>query len=82
MDHLPLWSHFLAGVSRDEVRCYVHAKTAKPEQVLEPAWVDPDPLPTAWGCLSLVLASRRLFEQAWGDGCTAMVLLSGDMLPL
>ena len=40
----------------------------------------PDPYPA--GCLSLVLASRRLFEQAWGDGCTAMVLLSGDMLPL
>jgi len=82
VDHLPLWGHFLAGVSREEVRCYVHAKTAKPEQVLEHTWIDPDPLPTAWGCLSLVLASRRLFEQAWGDGCTAMVLLSGDMLPL
>ena len=72
----------MAGVPQDQVRCYVHAKSARPEPVFSDAWVEPDPLPTAWGCLSLVLASRRLFEQAWADGCTAMVLLSGDMLPL
>lgn len=34
------------------------------------------------GDLSLVMATRRLFDQALQDGCSSMVLLSGDMLPL
>ena len=82
VDHVPLWSSFLARAAPGEARCYVHAKTAAPLSVPEGAWVDPSPLSTAWGDLSLVLATRRLFEQALADGCTAFVLVSGDMLPL
>lgn len=82
MDHLHLWTHWLAAAVPDDVRCYVHAKTPQPTSFPVAAWVDPDPIPTAWGSLSLVLATRRLFEKAWQDGCTSMLLLSGDMLPL
>lgn len=82
VDHLPLWSSFLDRASPGEFSCYVHAKTPAPVAVPEGAWVDPNPLPTAWGDLSLVLATRRLFEKALADGCTAFVLVSGDMLPL
>ena len=68
--------------SSGDVRCYVHAKTSQPDAFPLDAWVDPEPIPTAWGSLSLVLATRRLFEKAWLDGCTSMLLLSGDMLPV
>ena len=61
---------------------YVHAKTAAPCPILDAAWVDPCPLTTAWGDRSLVAATQRLFTAAIDDGCDAMVLLSGDMLPL
>ena len=82
MDHLHLWTHCLATAAPDAVRCCVHAKTPQPTSYPVDAWVDADPIPTAWGALSLVLATRRLFEKAWQDGCTSMLLLSGDMLPL
>ena len=61
---------------------YVHAKTSAPFPILDGAWVDPSPLTTAWGDRSLVAATQRLFMAAIDDGCDAMVLLSGDMLPL
>ena len=61
---------------------YVHAKTSAPAPILDGAWVDPSPLNTAWGDRSLVAATQRLFMAAIDDGCDAMVLLSGDMLPL
>lgn len=70
------------AASSEDVRCYVHAKTSQPDAFPVDAWVDAEPIPTAWGSLSLVLATRRLFEKAWQDGCTSMLLLSGDMLPL
>ena len=44
--------------------------------------IDPKPLVTAWGDWSLVAATQRLFATAMDDDCDAMVLLSGDMLPL
>ena len=71
----------MAAASED-VRCYVHAKTSQPDAFPVGSLVDAEPIPTAWGSLSLVLATRRLFEKAWQDGCTSMLLLSGDMLPL
>lgn len=82
VDFLPLWDAFFAAAAPREAKCYVHAKTSQPKFVPEQAWVDPDPLPTAWGDRSLVMATRRLFETAWLDGCSSFVLLSGDMLPL
>ena len=60
----------------------MHAKTSAPSPILDGAWVDPSPLNTAWGDRSLVAATQRLFMAAINDGCDAMVLLSGDMLPL
>lgn len=82
VDNLALWSAFFKGISSSRFRIYVHAKTASPGAVPDGAVVDSDPLPTAWGELSLVMATRRLFDQALEDGCSSMVLLSGDMLPL
>ena len=82
MDHLHLWAHFLAAAAPEDVRFYVHAKASQPVSFPADVWVDPEPIPTAWGAISLVQATRRLFEKAWQDGCTSMLLLSGDMLPL
>ena len=79
---MSLWSRFLAGSSPGSVGVYVHAKTSAPAPILDGAWVDPFPLSTAWGDLSLVMATQRLFMAAIDDGCDAMVLLSADMLPL
>ena len=82
LNHVSLWSRFLAASSPGLVGVYVHAKTSAPAPILDGAWVDPSPLPTAWGDRSLVEATQRLFMAAIDDGCDAMVLLSGDMLPL
>ena len=82
VNNLDLWSAFFKGIACSRFRVYVHAKTPFPIAVPDGAVIDADPLPTAWGDLSLVLATRRLFDQALKDGCTSMVLLSGDMLPL
>ena len=82
LNHVSLWSRFLAGSSPGSVGVYVHAKTSAPAPILDGAWVDPFPLSTAWGDLSLVVATQRLFMAAIDDGCDAMVLLSADMLPL
>ena len=77
-----LWERFLAPASSDSFGIYVHAKTPTPHPVLAGSCVDPSPLATAWGEKSLVEATQRLFSSAMDDGCDAMVLLSGDMLPL
>ena len=82
VNNLDLWSAFFEGVAPSRFRVFVHAKTPFPSAVPDGALIDSDPLPTAWGELSLVMATRRLFDQALQDGCTSMVLLSGDMLPL
>ncbi len=82
VNNLDLWSAFFEGVDPSSFRVYVHAKTPFPSAVPAGAVIDADPLPTAWGDLSLVMATRRLFDQALQDGCSSMVLLSGDMLPL
>ncbi len=82
VDNLDLWSAFFENIPFPKYRIYVHAKTSSPSAVPAGAVIDADPLPTAWGELSLVLATRRLFDQALKDGCSSMVLLSGDMLPL
>lgn len=82
LNHASLWSRFLAASPPGSAGVYVHAKTSTPFPVLDAAWVDPSPLATAWGDLSLVAATQRLFMTAIDDGCDAIVLLSGDMLPL
>lgn len=82
INNLDLWSTFFEGVASSRFRIYVHAKTPYPSAVPDGAVIDSDPLPTAWGELSLVMATHRLFDQAMEDGCSSMVLLSGDMLPL
>ena len=82
VNNLDLWSTFFERVGPSKFRIYVHAKTPFPSAVPDGAVIDSDPLPTSWGDLSLVLATRRLFDQAVKDGCNSMVLLSGDMLPL
>jgi len=82
LSQLSLWERFLAPASPGAFGIYVHAKTPSPSPVLEGSCVDPSPLATAWGEKSLVAATERLFAAAMDDGCDAMVLLSGDMLPL
>lgn len=82
VNNLDLWSAFFEGVAPSRFHVYVHAKTPSPSAVPDGAVIDSDPLPTAWGELSLVMATRRLFDQALQDGCRSMILLSGDMLPL
>ena len=82
VNNLDLWTAFFQGTSSSQYRIYVHAKTSSPRAVPCGAVVDCDPLPTAWGELSLVMATHRLFDQASRDGCTSMILLSGDMIPL
>ena len=82
LNHVSLWSQFLAASSPGSVGVYIHAKTSSPCPILDGAWVDPSPLITTWGDRSLVAATQRLFMAAIDDGCDAMVLLSGDMLPL
>jgi hypothetical protein len=82
INNLDLWSTFFEGIASSRFRIYVHAKTPYPSAVPDGAVIDSDPLPTAWGELSLVMATHRLFDQAMEDGCSSMVLLSGDMLPL
>ena len=82
VNNLDLWAAFFEGIASSQYRIYVHAKTPSPCAVPGGAVVDSDPLPTAWGELSLVMATQRLFDQALEDGCTSMILLSGDMLPL
>ena len=82
VDNIDLWAAFFEGIASSQCRIYVHAKTPSACAVPDGAVVDSDPLPTAWGELSLVMATQRLFDQAMEDGCTSMVLLSGDMLPL
>ena len=82
LNHVSLWTRFLAASAPGSVGVYVHAKTAVPSPVLKAAWIDPSPLTTAWGDRSLVAATQRLFMAAVEDQCDAMVLLSGDMLPL
>ena len=82
VEHLPLWEQFFQSSTPGSVGIYVHAKTASPTSVLTGSWIDQSPLETAWGDLSLVMATHRLFSQAVADGCDSMVLLSGDMLPL
>ena len=73
VNNLDLWSTFFKGIACSRFRIYVHAKTPFPVVVPDGAVIDADPLPTAWGDLSLVLATRRLFDQGWKDGCTSMV---------
>ena len=82
VNNLELWAAFFEGIASSQYRIYVHAKTPSACAVPDGAVVDSDPLPTAWGELSLVMATQRLFDQALEDGCTSMILLSGDMLPL
>ena len=82
LSQLSLWERFLAPALPGAFGIYVHAKTPSPSPVLEGSCVDPSPLATAWGEKSLVAATERLFAAAIDDGCDAMVLLSGDMLPL
>lgn len=82
LSHCSLWEDFFRGAPFDAYGVYVHAKTSTPSPVLFGSCVDPDPLRTSWGDLSLIAATERLFSRAVGDGCDAMVLLSGDMLPL
>ena len=78
VNNLDLWSAFFRGIACSRFRIYVHAKTPFPIAVPDGAVIDADPLPTAWGDLSLVLAIRRLFDQVLKDGCGSMDLLSGD----
>jgi len=82
LSHCSLWEDFFRGAPFDGYGVYVHAKTSTPFPVLFGSFVDPDPLSTSWGGQSLVAATQRLFSRAVGDGCDAMILLSGDMLPL
>ena len=82
LNHVSLWESFLRPIPPGSAGIYVHAKTPTPWPVLNGAWIDPAPLETAWGERSLVEATQRLFVAAINDGCDAMVLLSGDMLPL
>ena len=77
-----LWERFLAPAPLGSFGIYVHAKTATPWPILINSCVDPSPLFTSWGNVSLVAATKRLFDAAVDDGCDAMVLVSGDMLPL
>lgn len=76
------WQAYFAGVDPATFGVYVHAKHGGIPCTLPGAWVDPEPLATAWGSPSLVVASRHLFERAYGEGSTSLLLLSGDMLPL
>lgn len=69
VNNLDLWSAFFEGVAPSRFHFYVHAKTPSPSAVPDGAVIDSDPLPTAWGELSLVMATRRLFDQALQDGC-------------
>lgn len=78
----PLWQAFFSGVDPSHYRVYLHGKHGAIPCELPGAWVDPEPLATAWGSLSLVQASKRLFERAFAEGCDSLLLLSGDMLPL
>lgn len=82
LSHSLLWEHFLLPAPPESYGLYVHAKTSIPSPVLAGSRIDPSPLPTAWGDRSLVEATQRLFLMAVDDGCDAMVLVSGDMLPL
>ncbi len=82
LSQLSLWERFLAPASQGSYGIYVHAKTPAPAPVLKGSSVDPAPLVTAWGDWSLVAATQRLFAAAMDDACDAMLLLSGDMLPL
>ena len=82
LSQLSLWERFLAPAPMGSFGVYVHAKTSTPSPVLKGSRVDPFPLMTAWGDNSLVAATQRLFSAASDDGCDAMVLVSGDMLPL
>ena len=82
LSHCSLWEDFFRGAPFDAYGVYVHAKTSVPFPVLFGSFVDPDPLSTSWGSQSLIAATERLFSRAVGDGCDAMILLSGDMLPL
>ena len=82
LSHSFLWEQFLLSASPDSYGLYVHAKTPTPSPVLPGSRIDPSPLPTAWGDRSLVEATQRLFLMAVEDDCDAMVLVSGDMLPL
>ena len=82
LSQVALWEYFLAQASPGSFGIYVHAKTPTPSPILMGSCVDPAPLLTAWGDWSLVAATQRLFAAAMDDACDAMVLLSGDMLPL
>ena len=82
LSQLALWERFLAPAPPGSFGIYVHAKTPTPRPVLTGSRVDHSPLATAWGDWSLVAATQRLFATAIDGGCDAMVLVSGDMLPL
>ena len=82
LSHCSLWESFFAAVPPNAYGVYVHAKNSSPHPVLVGSWVDPAPINTAWGDRSLVAATQRLLLTAIDDDCDAMVLVSGDMLPL
>lgn len=82
LSHSLLWQQFLLSASPDSYGLYVHAKTPNPSPVLPGSRIDRSPLPTVWGDRSLVEATQRLFLMAVEDDCDAMVLVSGNMLPL
>ena len=82
LSHVSLWTRFLGASPPGSFGIYVHAKRSDPWPVIDGAWIDPSPLTTSWGDRSLVAATQRLFVAAIDDGCDAMVLVSGDMLPL
>lgn len=77
-----VWSHFLDGVDPSRYGVFVHSKRPSLGGGLAGAVVLEDPEPTAWGEISLVKATARLFRAARDDGCDALVLLSDTMLPL